>query len=151
MSLRDAGVVAGTVSTTLFIASYLPMLVKAARTRDLRSYSPGNLVIANVGNVVHTVYVVSLPAGPLWALHAFYLASSALMLLWWWRYRQHHAEPTAERSRRRQGPGEVETTAHPGLEVALVVEGLDVDPQPAVQLAPAHRHPAHVDVVDEPC
>ena len=87
MSLQDAGVVAGTVSTTLFVISYLPMLVKAARTRDLSSYSAGNLVVANVGNVVHSVYVFSLPAGPLWLLHGFYVVSSALMLWWWWRYR----------------------------------------------------------------
>lgn len=87
MSLHDAGVIAGTVSTALFVSSYLPMLVKAARTRDLRSYSPGNLVIANVGNLVHTVYVLSLPPGPIWLLHTFYLLSSAVMLLWWWRYR----------------------------------------------------------------
>jgi uncharacterized protein with PQ loop repeat len=100
VSLQDAGVVAGTVSTTLFVLSNLPMLVKAARTRDLRSYSAGNLVVANIGNVVHSVYVLSLPAGPLWLLHAFYLVSSALMLLWWWRYRSRHmaavpAEPGA--------------------------------------------------------
>jgi uncharacterized protein with PQ loop repeat len=87
VSLQDAGVVAGTVSTTLFVISYLPMLVKAFRTRDLRSYSAGNLVVANVGNVVHSLYVFSLPAGPLWLLHSFYVVSSALMLFWWWRYR----------------------------------------------------------------
>lgn len=85
MSIQDAGVVAGTLSTTLFVISYLPMLIKAARTRDLSSYSAGNLVVANVGNVVHSVYVFSLPAGPLWLLHGFYVVSSALMLFWWWR------------------------------------------------------------------
>lgn len=86
MSLRDAGVVAGTVSTALFVLSYLPMLVRAGRTRDLSSYSPGNLVIANVGNLVHSLYVFSLPAGPLWGLHTFYLVSTALMLWWWCRH-----------------------------------------------------------------
>ena len=90
MSLHDAGVVAGTISTTLFVISYLPMLVKAFRTRDLRSYSAGNLVVANVGNVVHSLYVFTLPAGPLWLLHSFYVVSSALMLFWWWRYRSRH-------------------------------------------------------------
>ena len=100
MSLQEAGVVAGTLSTTLFVFSYLPMLVKAFRTRDLRSYSAGNLVVANVGNVVHSVYVFSLPAGPLWILHTFYVVSSALMLFWWWRYRSRRplavpAEPRA--------------------------------------------------------
>lgn len=88
MSLDHAGLIAGSVSTVLFVASYLPMLIKAARTRDLRSYSPGNLVVANVGNLVHTVYVLSLPPGPLWLLHGFYMGSSALMLSWWWRYRE---------------------------------------------------------------
>src|SRR5690242_2673023 len=90
--MQDAGVVAGTVSTTLFVISYLPMLVKAARTRDLRSCSAGNLVVANVGNVVHSVYVFTLPAGPLWLLHSFYVVSSALMLFWWWRYRLRHRD-----------------------------------------------------------
>src|SRR6476620_6075018 len=90
MSLQETGVVAGTISTTLFVISYLPMLVKAAKTRDLRSYSASNLVVANVGNLVHSVYVLSLPAGPLWLLHSFYVVSSALMLFWWWRYRSRH-------------------------------------------------------------
>ena len=40
------------------------MLVKAFRTRDLESYSLGNLLIANVGNGVHSIYVFSLPIGP---------------------------------------------------------------------------------------
>jgi hypothetical protein len=71
---------AGSVSTTIFVVSYLPMLVRAARTRDLRSYSRSSLVLANVGNVVQACYVVSLPVGPLWFLHGFSLCSSALML-----------------------------------------------------------------------
>jgi hypothetical protein len=32
------------------------------------------------------VYVVSLPAGPIWALHSFYLTTTALMLVWYLRY-----------------------------------------------------------------
>ncbi len=88
MSLRNAAVVAGTVSTMLFVTSYLPMLVKAARTRDLSFYSVGNLAVANVGNVVHTVYVALLPVGPIWVLHGFYLGSTALMMCWWLRYRE---------------------------------------------------------------
>ena len=58
------------VSTTVFAGSMLPMLLKAARTRDLSSYSTGNLVLANIGNAVHSVYVFHLPAGPIWFLHA---------------------------------------------------------------------------------
>jgi uncharacterized protein with PQ loop repeat len=91
MSLHAAGVLAGTVSTVLFVVSYLPMLSKAARTRDLASYSVGNLALANVGNVVHTLYVVSLPFGPIWLLHGFYLVSTALMLVWYARFRTRRA------------------------------------------------------------
>lgn len=58
------------------------MLVKAFRTRDLASYSRSNLLIANVGHGVHSVYVFSLPFEPIWFLHGFYLASTAVMLVW---------------------------------------------------------------------
>jgi hypothetical protein len=36
----------------LFVISYLPMLVMVRR--GLRSYSASNLVVANVGNVIHS-------------------------------------------------------------------------------------------------
>ena len=78
--------IAGTISTVLFVASYLPMLVKAVRTKDLTSYSLGNLVIANFGNAVYSVYVFSLPFGPIWFLHGFYLVATAAMLVWHRRY-----------------------------------------------------------------
>ena len=90
----DLAVFAGILSTGLFAMSYLPMLVKAARTRDLSSYSLGNLAITNVGNAVHSVYVFSLPLGPIWFLHSFYLVASALMLVWFVRYRRPGNGPT---------------------------------------------------------
>lgn len=90
----DLAVLAGILSTGLFAMSYLPMLVKAARTRDLSSYSLGNLAITNVGNAVHSVYVFSLPLGPIWFLHTFYLVASALMLVWFMRYRRSGNGPT---------------------------------------------------------
>ena len=77
---------AGVIATFIFAIGYLPMLVKAARTRDLRSYSRGNLLLSNMGNVIHSIYVFSLPAGPIWVLHSFYLVTTALMLLWSVRY-----------------------------------------------------------------
>lgn len=77
---------AGMVSTAIFAGSVLPMVVKAFRSRDLSSYSLGNLALANLGNVVHSVYVFSLPAGPLWVLHCFYLLSTGLMLGWYLRW-----------------------------------------------------------------
>jgi hypothetical protein len=79
-------VLAGIVSTIVFACSTLPMLRKAASTKDLGSYSLGNIGLANVGNLVHSVYVFSLPVGPIWFLHGFYLVSSALMLFWYLRY-----------------------------------------------------------------
>jgi len=77
---------AGLASTVIFAVSTLPMLAKAYRSRDLSSYSLGNIGLANVGNAVHSVYVFSLPPGPIWALHTFYLVSSGLMLGWYLRY-----------------------------------------------------------------
>ena len=79
---------AGSVSTVIFAMSTLPMLIKAGRTRDLRSYSLGNILLANLGNAVHSIYVFSLPAGPIWVLHGFYLVSTGLMLVWYLRYRK---------------------------------------------------------------
>lgn len=87
---------AGAVSTVIFACSALPMLIKAARTKDLASYSFGNIALSNIGNVIHSVYVFHLPPGPIWALHAFYLLSTALMLLWYVRY---IVLPTSRRSR----------------------------------------------------
>ena len=94
MASTDLALLAGTVSTALFVTSYLPMLVKAFRTRDLSSYSRGNLVLANVGNAVYTVYVASLPLGPIWFLHTFYVLSTALMLVWPLRHTR--CRPTSE-------------------------------------------------------
>jgi uncharacterized protein with PQ loop repeat len=82
----DIPVLAGTLSTIIFVVSTLPMLAKAVRTRDLSSYSLSNILLSNVGNVVHSVYVFNLPAGPAWALHSFYLLATGLMLMWYLRY-----------------------------------------------------------------
>ena len=109
MSLHEAGMVAGAVSTALFVGSYLPMLAKAARTRDLSSYSLPSLLVANLGNAVQTVYVASLPLGPIWVLHGFYLVSTAVMLCWWWRYRRVAPGSVARTRRARVEPeGELE-------------------------------------------
>jgi uncharacterized protein with PQ loop repeat len=62
------------------------MLLKAFRTKDLKSYSLTNIVLSNVGNLIYSVYVYSLPAGPIWILHTFHLVTTGLMLLWFVRY-----------------------------------------------------------------
>jgi len=82
----SVALLAGTVSTIVFALSTLPMLRKAAVTKDLASYSLGNILLANIGNVVHSLYVFQLPVGPIWALHSFYLLSSGLMLFWYVRF-----------------------------------------------------------------
>lgn len=102
MATTSLPMLAGITSTVIFAASALPMLVKAWRTRDLASYSRGNLLLSNLGNAVHSVYVYSMPAGPIWLLHTFYLISSALMLLWSVRYgamRGRSARETPQRPR----------------------------------------------------
>jgi uncharacterized protein with PQ loop repeat len=85
--MTDLPLIAGTVSTVIFATSYMPMLVKAVRTKDLSSYSPTQLVLTNFGNVLYSAYVFSLPLGPIWALHSFYLVSTALMLAWYVRFK----------------------------------------------------------------
>jgi uncharacterized protein with PQ loop repeat len=82
----DIAVSAGAVATVVFASSTLPMLGKAWRTKDVSSYSAGNIVLANIGNLLYAVYVVHLPVGPVWALHAFHTISTALMLFWYVRY-----------------------------------------------------------------
>lgn len=78
--------IAGATSTAIFVSSNLPMLFKAFKTRDLKSYSLSHLVLSNLGNLIHWVYVASLPFGPIWFLHGFYTLVTAVMLLWYFRY-----------------------------------------------------------------
>jgi uncharacterized protein with PQ loop repeat len=78
--------VAGSISSLLFMTANIPMLVKAYRTRNLRSYSLSNIVLINVGNVLYWLYIRHFPPGPIWALHSFYTVSSAFMLVWYLRY-----------------------------------------------------------------
>ena len=95
LSPGNVAIVAGTMSTILFAVSTLPMLIKAVKTKDLTSYSRGNMVLANVGNAVHSLYVFQLPPGPIWALHSFYIISSGLMLFWHLRYARRGHRPTS--------------------------------------------------------
>ena len=95
---------AGSVSTAVFVASTLPMLVKAGRTKNLASYSLGNIVLANVGNLIYAVYVVSLPFGPVWALHGFHVGATGLMLFWYVRH-SGHRQPRLDPE-----PGDVTST-----------------------------------------
>ena len=77
----DIPLIAGTVWTVVFAVSNLPMLGKALRTRDVSSYSLSSMVMINAANAVYSLYVFSLPVGPIWALHTFYVVSCAIMLV----------------------------------------------------------------------
>lgn len=79
--MEHISLIAGLLSTSLFVSSNIPMVLKAYRTRDLQSYSALNIILANAGNLIYWLYVVSLPPGPVWLLHAFYTVTSAMMLL----------------------------------------------------------------------
>jgi hypothetical protein len=80
------------------------MLLKAARTRSLRSYSLSHLVMNNVANLVHWVYVLSLPPGPLWVLHGFYSVSTLLMLIWYLHFESDAHDPAVNAPVKRVPP-----------------------------------------------
>jgi uncharacterized protein with PQ loop repeat len=82
-------VLAGILSSLIFMTGTLPMLLKAFRSKDLKSYSASHLVMSNIGNTVHWVYISSLPLGPIWILHGFSTLTAALMLVWYLRYEVH--------------------------------------------------------------
>lgn len=82
----DLPTLAGFVSSGLFAVGTLPMLAKAFRTRNLASYSLGNILMSNVGNVIYSIYVFSLPPGPVWFLHSYNLITTGLMLVWYVKY-----------------------------------------------------------------
>jgi uncharacterized protein with PQ loop repeat len=97
MNIHYISIIAGTISTSIFTLSHIPMLLRAYRTKDLRSYSAANLLLANLGNMFHWVYVITLPVGPIWLLHSFYTVVAAMMLFWYLRYRRAQAHPQRER------------------------------------------------------
>jgi uncharacterized protein with PQ loop repeat len=88
MNMQQISILAGMISTSIFTLSHIPMLMRAFQTKDLRSYSAANLVLANLGNAFHWLYIVNLPFGPIWFLHSFYTLVSAIMLFWYLRYRR---------------------------------------------------------------
>lgn len=83
--MESLSLIAGTISSVIFASSHIPMLLKAYRTKDLHSYSAVNLILVNAGNLLYSLYVVTLPLGPVWILHTFYTFSSGLLLVMYWR------------------------------------------------------------------
>jgi uncharacterized protein with PQ loop repeat len=85
--MNSISLIAGTIAAGVFTLSHIPMLVRAAQTKDLRSYSRTNLILTNIGNLCYWLYVANLPFGPIWFLHSFYTVVAAMMLFWYQRYR----------------------------------------------------------------
>lgn len=82
----DLPLLAGAVSSAMFVVGILPMVYKAVATKSLQSCSLSSLLFNNLGNLLHALYVYSLPPGPIWLLHSFHLVTTALMLFWYLRY-----------------------------------------------------------------
>ncbi|MEP7293527.1 MAG: hypothetical protein ABI835_17205 [Chloroflexota bacterium] len=95
MDIQTLQIAAGGVSSFFFISSNLPMLLKAFKTKNLRSYSLSNLVLNNVGNLIYWLYVSSLPIGPVWFMHTFYTITTALMLICYLRCEFNRSAPKA--------------------------------------------------------
>jgi len=106
MQMEHIQVIAGSLAGLIFAAGSWNMLVKAWRTKDLRSYSLGQIVLNNIGNLFYWLYVASLPLGPIWFMHTFFTAASLLMLVWYLRYR---TEPKPA-NKYRGGPGQVRSS-----------------------------------------
>lgn len=92
--------IAGFISTGLFAVGTLPMLTKAFRSKNLASYSLGNIILSNVGNMIYSIYVFQLPPGPVWFLYIYNLVSTGLMLVWYLRYEgvPHQPRSSGERA-----------------------------------------------------
>jgi uncharacterized protein with PQ loop repeat len=89
METQMVQMLAGSISSLLFVTGNVPMLAKAFKTKNMRSYSLSNLVMVNVGNLLYWVYISSLPFGPIWLLHSFYTVTMVLLLLGYLRYAGH--------------------------------------------------------------
>ncbi len=86
MDTTQIQLIAGSLSTMLFISSSFPMLFKVLRSRDVRSFSLSNILITNVGNAVYWLYVLSLPFGPIWLMHSFYTLTQIVLLIAYLRF-----------------------------------------------------------------
>lgn len=91
----DIQLMAGSISSLIFMMGSLTMVIRAWRTRDMQSYSAAMLILNNIGNIIYWVYLLSLPLGPVHVLQAFYTVTTVFMLVWWVLY--HKRPETAER------------------------------------------------------
>ncbi|HVL62691.1 MAG TPA: hypothetical protein VM430_14965 [Microbacterium sp.] len=118
----DIPLLAGTISTVVFAVSNLPMLRKALRTRDVSSYSIPSMLMINAANMAYSLYVFSLPFGPIWALHTFYLVSCGIMLVLCVRARRSSAArgTWSRRSSRGAEPGADQLGERPKVGTSVI-------------------------------
>ena len=118
----DIPLLAGTISTVIFAVSNLPMLRKALRTRDVSSYSLSSMIMINAANGLYSLYVFTLPFGPIWGLHTFYLISCGIMLVLCLRARSAATARRTGGSRRlrRVEPGADQLGERPQIEPGVV-------------------------------
>jgi uncharacterized protein with PQ loop repeat len=86
IGIKGLQLFSGSLSSILFMVGTLPMVVKAFKTRNLKSYSLGNILLSNFGNFIYWIYQVSLPFGPTWFLHSFNTITTFLMLILYLRH-----------------------------------------------------------------
>ena len=53
-------------------------------------------MLATIGNAINSLYVFSLPIGPIWFLHLFNLTCTLVMLAWHLRYAGRHTTGVAD-------------------------------------------------------
>ncbi len=56
------------------------MLWKAIKTRNVKSYSLGQILLRNLGNWIYWDYVASLPYRPAWYLQGLFTLSGLMLL-----------------------------------------------------------------------
>jgi len=84
--MEQVQMIAGSVAGFIFAMGSVNMVVKAWQTKDLSSYSPGQMILNNVGNLFYWLYINSLPFGPVYFMHGFFTIVSLLMLVWYFLY-----------------------------------------------------------------
>lgn len=86
MTFSQVQLVAGSLSSLIFVSSNFPMLWKVMKTRNVKSYSLSQIILRNLGNLVYWIYVASLPVGPAWFLQGFFTLSGLILLACYLRF-----------------------------------------------------------------
>ncbi len=87
MIFSQLQLLAGSLSSLIFVTSNFPMLWKVVKTRNVKSYSLGQIILRNLGNLVYWIYVASLPVGPAWYLQALFTLSGLVLLVCYLQFR----------------------------------------------------------------